>query len=73
MKNSRSRNDEELEMELELVIHTRTIDNLLKKISKTTGRKKIEPTVDELSKELEQINALFTKYKKSISSKGKQD
>lgn len=69
MKNSRSRNDEELEMELELVILTRTIDNLMKKIQKTTGRRKIEPTIKELSTEVEQFNALFTKYKKSISSK----
>ena len=59
-------NDEELEMELELVIQTRTIDNLMKKIQKSTGRKKIEPIINELSKEVEQFNALFTKYKKSI-------
>lgn len=72
MKHSRSRNDEELEMELELVIQTRTIDNLMKKIQKSTGRKKIEPIINELSKEIEQFNSLFAKYKKSILSKGKQ-
>lgn len=66
MKHSRSRNDEELEMELELVIQTRTIDNLMKKIQKSNGRKKIEPIINELTKEVEQFNVLFTKYKKSI-------
>lgn len=69
MKNSRSRTDDELEMELDLVIHSRTIDNLLKKVQKTSGRKKIEPTVEELSKEVEQFNSLFAKYKKSLNVK----
>ena len=40
MNQKRSRNEMELEQELELLIKTRTLDNLMKKIQKTSGRKK---------------------------------
>lgn len=69
MNRKRSRNEVELEQELELLIKTRTIDNLMKKIQKTSGRKKIQPTIKELEKGLHDFNALFDEYKASIFNK----
>ena len=66
MNQKRSRNEKELEQELELLIKTRTIDNLMKKIQKTSGRKKIQPTIKELEKELQDFNVLFDEYKANI-------
>lgn len=66
MNQKRSRNEIELEQELELLIKTRTIDNLMKKIQKTSGRKKIQPTIKELEKELQDFNVLFDEYKANI-------
>lgn len=66
MNQKRSRNEIELEQELELLIKTRTIDNLMKKIQKTSGRKKIQPTIKELEKELQDFNVLFDEYKTNI-------
>lgn len=69
MNQKRSRNEIELEQELELLIKTRTIDNLMKKIQKTSGRKKIQPTIKELEKELQDFDVLFDEYKANIFNK----
>lgn len=66
MNQKRSRNEMELEQELELLIKTRTLDNLMKKIQKTSGRKKIQPTIKEMEKELQDFNVLFKEYKENI-------
>ena len=66
MNQKRSQNEIELEQELELLIKTRTIDNLMKKIQKTSGRKKIQPTIKEIEKELQDFNVLFDEYKENI-------
>ena len=66
MNQKRSRNEMELEQELELLIKSRTLDNLMKKIQKTNGRKKIQPTIKEMEKELQDFNDLFKEYKENI-------
>lgn len=73
MKHSRSRTEEELELEFEMMIQTRNLDNLMKKISRTPGRKKLQPIIKEIGQAQEQFNSLFVKYKKSMLSKGKED
>ena len=69
MKNQRSRSEEEKDLELNITIHARTIDNLMKKINATQGRKTIVPYIKDLENEIILLNDYFQTYKKSMMKK----
>ena len=66
MKNSRSRTENEKDLELNITIQARTIDNLMKRINSTQGRKTIVPYIKDLENSIILLNDYFQTYKKSM-------
>lgn len=66
MNDKRSRTDEEKELEMEMLIRSKTITSYFKIIQKTRGRKKIQTLIDDLSEEIDCFNKDFSIYSKSI-------
>ena len=66
MNDKRSRTDEEKELEMEMLIRSKTITSYFKIIQKIRGRKKIQTLIDDLSEEIDCFNKDFSIYSKSI-------
>lgn len=64
--NSRSRTDREQDFELNILIQSRTIENEIKTIINTRGRKKIETNIKKLQDEIILLNSIFNDYKKEL-------
>lgn len=67
MKEQRSRTNDEKELELNLLIQSSKIENLLKTIHRTSGRKKIQSLIKETKQEIMNLHTLFTDYEKKLS------
>lgn len=67
MTEKRSRTEREQEFELNILIESKKIEDEIKKIISTRGRRKIESNIKRLDESLKYLNMYFNEYKRELS------